>query len=93
MLFKTGIYCVRGVVYMNDKTENVLKQVEEKMGIKLSDEAKEKLFNKETLGKIMKTLSPSDLSAVAGALSGKDGINALAQNKELLSRIKNVLEE
>lgn len=78
---------------MNDKTETVLKQVEEKMGIKLSQEAKDKLFDKEVMGKLMLKLSPTDLAAVAGAIGGKDGINALSQNKELLEKIKNVLEE
>lgn len=78
---------------MNDKTENVINQVEEKMGIKLSPEAKEKLFDKDTIGKLMRKLTPSDLGAVAAALSGKDGLNSLAQNKELLERLKNALEE
>lgn len=78
---------------MNDKTQAILNQVEEKTGMKLSDEAKKKLYDKETIGKIMRYLTPSDLTSLAGALSGKDGINALAQNKELIEKIKNALEE
>jgi len=78
---------------MNDKTQAILNQVEEKTGMKLSDEAKKKLSDKETMGKLIRVLTPSDLTSLAGALSGKDGINALAQNKELIEKIKNALEE
>ena len=78
---------------MNDKTEAILNQVEEKTGMKLSQEAKAKLSDKETMGRLMRALTPSDLTALVGALSGKNGINALAQNKELIEKIKNALEE
>ena len=78
---------------MNDKTQSILSQVEEKTGMRLSQEAKAKLSDKETVGKLMRAMTPSDLAALAGALSGKDGINALAQNSELIEKIKKALEE
>ena len=77
---------------MNDKTQSILNQVEEKTGMKLSQEAKAKLSDKETVTKLMRALTPADLALLAGAMSGKDGINSLAQNKDLIEKIKKALE-
>lgn len=78
---------------MNDKTESVLKEVEEKTGMKLSDKAKEKLSDKATIAKLIGKLSAADITALMGALRGPEGISALSENTELIAKIRDALEE
>lgn len=78
---------------MNDKTDAILREVEEKTGMKLSDKAREKLTDRAAINRLISKLTAADMTALMGALRGPEGVSALAENDELIAKIRDALED